>query len=170
MDSPGSHKIRWAFTPIATAPTIARRRLAKQLQAWGISAPDADPVLLVANELVANAVEHARTALELEVGFDGTAVVVEVHDESPLAPRLQPHDLRAERGRGLQMVAALAKSWSYVQHASGKTIRAVVIPGLWLAALLTRLASLTGVALQAGYRRRRLSRPGGMRRGVAAFA
>ena len=168
MDSSGIDKVRWAFTPIVTAPTAARRRLAEQLQAWGITTPDADPVLLVANELVANAVEHARTALELEVGFDGTAVVVEVHDESPLAPLLQPHDLRAARGRGLQMVAALAKSWSCVQHATGKTIRAVVIPGLWVAAMLTRLTSLMGVTLQAGHRRRRSSRPGGMCRGVAA--
>jgi hypothetical protein len=169
MDSPGIHKVRWAFTPIPTAPTTARRRLAKQLQAWGISAPDADPVLLVANELVANAVEHARTALELEVGFDGTAVVVEVHDESPLAPLLQPHNLRAARGRGLQMVAALAKSWSCVQHASGKTIRAVVIPGLWLAAVLTRLATLSGVAMRAGHGQRR-ARWGGMRQSIAVFA
>jgi anti-sigma regulatory factor (Ser/Thr protein kinase) len=170
MDSPGIHKVRWAFTPIPTAPTTARRRLAEQLQAWGISAPDADPVLLVANELVANAVEHARTALALEVGFDGTAVVVEVHDESPLEPLLQPHNLRAARGRGLQMVAALAKSWSYVQHAGGKTIRAVVIPGLWVAAFLARLATLSGIALRAGYGRRP-ARYGGMLRGIAtAFA
>jgi anti-sigma regulatory factor (Ser/Thr protein kinase) len=170
MDSSGIHKVRWAFSPIPTAATTARRRLAKQLQAWGISAPDADPVLLVANELVVNAVEHARTALELEVGFDGTAVVVEVHDESPLPPQLQPHNLRAARGRGLQMVAALAKSWSCVQHASGKTIRAVIIPGLWAATLLSRLAALSAVALQAGDGRR-WSRYGGVRRGIStAFA
>ncbi len=139
MDSAGTHEMRWAFAPVVAAPTHARRRLAQQLQVWGIIPPDSDPVLLVAHELVANAVEHARTALELAVSFDGTAVVVEVHDQSPLEPQLQPHNLTAVRGRGLQMVAALAKSWNYVQHAGGKTVRAVIIPGLWTIALLGRM-------------------------------
>jgi len=54
--------------------------------------------LLIAHELVANAVDHARTRFELAVSFDGTAVVVDVHDESPLQPRLQPLNLAAARG------------------------------------------------------------------------
>lgn len=53
---------------------------------------------------------NARTALELVVSFDGTAVVVEVHDQSVHEPRLHPFNLHAARGRGLQMVDALAKS------------------------------------------------------------
>ncbi len=98
---------------------------------WGVSALQSDPILLVAHELVANAVDHARTALELVMTFDGTAVVVEVHDQSMVEPRLQPVDPTAPRGRGLQMVDGLAKSWHWVRHASGKTVRAVIIPGLW---------------------------------------
>jgi anti-sigma regulatory factor (Ser/Thr protein kinase) len=86
-------------------------------------------VLLIAYELSTNAVEHADTPFELAVSFDGNEVVVEVHDQSPLQPRPQPLDLRAARGRGLQMVAAMAKSWNCVQHEGGKTIRAVIIPG-----------------------------------------
>lgn len=130
MDPPGIERVRWTYPPIPTAATQARRRLAEQLNTWQIGTSDAEPVLLIAYELTANAVEHARTPFELVVSFDGTAVVIEVHDGSTLQPRLQPLDLRATRGRGLQMVAAMAKSWNCVQHPDGKAVRAVIIPGL----------------------------------------
>jgi hypothetical protein len=61
----------------------------------------------VAHELVANAVDHACTTLELPVSFDGVEIIVEVHDQSLLEPRLQPLNPAAARGRGLQMVDAL---------------------------------------------------------------
>lgn len=131
MDLPGTRKVRWAFMPILAAPTRARRRLADQLGLWGVTGPESDSVLLVANELVANAVDHARTAFDLAVSFDGTAVVVEVHDGSMLEPRLQPVNPTAARGRGLQMVDALARSWRCIRHASGKTVQAVIVVGLW---------------------------------------
>jgi hypothetical protein len=129
MDLQGIREVRWAFTPILTTPSRARRRLADQLRNWGIGGSASEAVLLVANELVANAVDHARTALELMVSFDGTAVVVEVHDHSVHEPHLQPFDLHAVRGRGLQMVDALAKSWHWIRHAGGKTVQAVIITG-----------------------------------------
>jgi hypothetical protein len=66
----------------------------------------------------------------LAVSFDGRAVVVAVQDGSMLEPHLRPFDLAAARGRGLQMVDALAKSWHWVQHAGGKTVQAVIITRL----------------------------------------
>jgi anti-sigma regulatory factor (Ser/Thr protein kinase) len=132
MDSPAIRTMGWAFTPILTTPTRARRRLADQLHLWGITADVSDAVLLVANELVANAVDHARTELELTVTLDSTVIVVEVHDQSTLQPCLQPLDPAAARGRGLQMVNALAKSWSCIRHAGGKTVQAVIVLGLLL--------------------------------------
>jgi anti-sigma regulatory factor (Ser/Thr protein kinase) len=130
MDLTGIRKVRWAFTPILATPTRARRRLAEQLRLWGVTGLESESVLLVATELVANAVDHARSALELAVSFDGTAIVVEVHDESMLEPRLQPINPTAARGRGLQMVDALAKSWRCIRHAGGKTVQAVIVLGL----------------------------------------
>jgi len=129
MHSPGIHKVGWAFPPILATPTRARRRLADQLHLWGITALDSESVLLVANELVSNAVDHARTDLELAVSFNGTAIVVEVHDQSMLEPCLQPLNPMAARGRGLQMVNALAKSWRCIRHAGGKTVQAVIVLG-----------------------------------------
>ena len=73
------------------------QRVTPRMGHWRARCPR---VLLVADELVANAVEHARTVLALQASFDGTAVIVEVRDESNLPPRLQPHDASAVRGRG----------------------------------------------------------------------
>lgn len=74
------------------------------LAGWGVDSDHTDDTLLVVNELLANAVEHARTPLILTVSCTGTALRVEVRDESVAEPRLQPVDLRAARGRGLQFV------------------------------------------------------------------
>jgi anti-sigma regulatory factor (Ser/Thr protein kinase) len=141
MDSPAIRTMGWAFTPILTTPTRARRRLAEQLHLWGITADESDDVLLVANELVANAVDHARTDLDLAVSFDGTAIVVEVHDQSMLEPCLQPLNPTAARGRGLQMVNALTKSWSCIRHAGGKTVQAVIVIGLLLRCAMISLGA-----------------------------
>jgi hypothetical protein len=118
---------------------------------WGISGPESDPILLVAHELVANAVDHARTALELVVSFDGTEITLDVHDQSVLEPRLQPLNPTAARGRGLQMVDALAKSWHWVLHASGKTVRAVIIPELWAITPLLFRGQPTGRPIRPRY-------------------
>lgn len=129
MNTTGTQWVRWAFPPQIAAATSARRRLAGQLDRWRIGPSHAESILLIAYELVANAVEHARTPCELAVGFDGSAVVVEVHDESTQPPRLQPDDPHAARGRGLQLIAALARTWSSVPSGAGKTVRAVIVPG-----------------------------------------
>jgi phosphoserine phosphatase RsbU/P len=77
---------------------------------------------------LANAVEHARTPLILTVSCTGTTLRVEVRDESVAEPRLQPVDLRAARGRGLQFVDALTRRWSWTADASGKTVWAEIAP------------------------------------------
>jgi anti-sigma regulatory factor (Ser/Thr protein kinase) len=120
--------VRWSFDPEPTVPGNARQRLAPVLAAWGLNSDHTDDALLVINELLANAVEHARTPLILRVSFTGTALRVEVRDESVAEPRLQPVDLQAARGRGLQFVEALARRWSWTADGSGKTVWAEITP------------------------------------------
>ena len=120
--------VRWSFAPEPTVPGNARQRLAPVLAGWGLASDHRDDALLVINELLANAVEHARTPLVLMVSFTGTALLVEVRDESVAEPRLQPIDLQAARGRGLQFVDALARRWSWTADASGKTVWAEITP------------------------------------------
>lgn len=125
-DHVGSAQLRWAFAPEPTVPRDARRRLAVVLADWGLDADHTDDALLVINELLTNAVEHARTRLVLAVSFTGTALVVEVRDESVAEPQLQPVDLEAVRGRGLQFVDVLADRWSWTVDGAGKTVWAEI--------------------------------------------
>ena len=120
--------MRWSFAPEPTVPGNARQRLAPVLAGWGLTSDHRDDALLVINELLANAVEHARTPLILMVSFTGTALLVEVRDESLAEPRLQPMDPQAARGRGLQFVDALARRWSWTADGSGKTVWAEITP------------------------------------------
>ena len=120
--------MRWSFAPEPTVPGNARQRLTHVLAGWGVDSDHTDDALLVVNELLANAVEHARTPLILTVSCTGTALRVEVRDESVAEPRLQPVDLQAARGRGLQFVDALTRRWSWTADASGKTVWAEMAP------------------------------------------
>ena len=121
---PVALEYRWTFAPDLTASGRARRRLDPIMDEWGLSGQESHNVLLVMNELVTNAVEHARTPLVLLVSFTGSTVLIEVSDGSLDEPRLQPHDPGAPRGRGLQFVDALAHSWGWTVNGNGKTVRA----------------------------------------------
>ncbi|MQY15523.1 hypothetical protein SRB5_57050 [Streptomyces sp. RB5] len=112
---------RFPLTPLGAR--TARRALAE-------TAPP-DDVLLVAGELLANAVQHARRAgrlglLTVTASDDRTTYTVEVTDPRPDThpPTAAVPDLTAESGRGLLLVDALAVSREIVPHPPvGKTVR-----------------------------------------------
>jgi two-component sensor histidine kinase len=81
---------------------------------------------MIVNELVANAIDHARTTCDITVRRTRSLVRVLVADESPLPPRMPPRDVTAARGRGLQMVRALANQWGWTARQRGKTVWAAV--------------------------------------------
>lgn len=131
MAATARREARWAFPPSVMAPTQARRLIAREFTFWGLGADEVEAAVLVTNELVTNAVEHARTELELTVQLDGALIAIRVWDGSPTEPRHHPQDLSDLRGRGLQIVAALAFRWGWTPHAEGKTVWADVLPGAW---------------------------------------
>ena len=90
------------------ARTFARR-------AAGSSAADIDTVVLLVSEVVTNAVLHARSDIRLEVQASADTVRVEVHDGSPVEPRVHHYRLTSGTGRGLRMVEQLARRWG-VEH------------------------------------------------------
>jgi hypothetical protein len=73
-------------------------------------------------EPVANAVEHARTSLTLSANLDAETLRIAVSDQCPHLPQVQMHDVKAARGRSLQMVAALAAGWGITITGWGKTV------------------------------------------------
>jgi sigma-B regulation protein RsbU (phosphoserine phosphatase) len=84
----------------------------------------ADEALLLATELVTNAVVHAGTDLELIVEADAAMLRVEVIDHSPgRLPVVSggPSELR-EGGRGIFLLDSLATEWGTRHFAAGKAV------------------------------------------------
>jgi hypothetical protein len=79
--------------------------------------------VLIVSELASNAVEHARTTSVVIVRRLTSLVRV---DGSSFPPSLQPYDVTAPRGRGLQMVDELAAGWGWERHPEGKTVWAAM--------------------------------------------
>jgi anti-sigma regulatory factor (Ser/Thr protein kinase) len=85
--------------------------------------PDGETVLLVASELVANALQHAGgvTALRLSAAYDAVTVVVDD------ASRQAPHPAEtAAGGLGRQFVQDVCTDVQVAVHRNGKSICAVV--------------------------------------------
>ncbi|BBG03251.1 MULTISPECIES: ATP-binding protein [Pseudonocardia] len=80
-----------------------------------------DDAVLVLHELVANGIDHARTPLVLTARVREGAVRVTVRDGSPVPGHERPLDPSARRGRGLQIVGSVARSWGVRRHPRGKT-------------------------------------------------
>lgn len=108
--------------PEAASAGQLRRRVRTLLTGWGVHADTVDDALLVIEELVANVLDHARTPFQLVVRLIGNVVHIAVNDRSTRAPRLQPFDPTAVRGRGLQLVSTLAVRWGCERQAGGKTV------------------------------------------------
>jgi len=93
------------------APRQARDRLASGLAAHGVAGDVADVAVLLASELVTNAVLHGRGEPIVEVRGGDHTLWVGVHDPDSRLPQVQQIDSGALGGRGLHLVSALADAW-----------------------------------------------------------
>jgi two-component sensor histidine kinase len=114
----------------ARGARVARHRLGTELA--GTVAPDmlADVIAVVA-ELVGNSIRHAdplpgdviRVAWRLRSGPDGQRVQIRVTDGgSQTAPRARQVGPEAMDGRGLAIVAALARRWGVERDGLGQSV------------------------------------------------
>jgi hypothetical protein len=88
----------------------ARIFVREVLTEWGFSAL-VDAGVLLAGELAANAVLHARTPYAVVVERTQEGVQVDVLDHSPAVVEVIPPDAGAAAGRGLHLVDAFASEW-----------------------------------------------------------
>ena len=110
------------LAPTLTAPAAARRFVREVLQDWQLDLSDQDVMdraQLLADELVTNAVVHARTAIRLRLELRGERLHIGVHDAGPGLLHLVPTDPDYEGGRGLQLVKEIAKAWGVHRHPAG---------------------------------------------------
>jgi anti-anti-sigma factor len=102
------------LAPIPTAAAVARAFVREVCRAWQLARPDetvVDRAVLVANELVTNAVVHAGSDLWLRLELRADRLFVSVRDASPRPLRSVTPDLEAEGGRGLWLVEQLTRAW-----------------------------------------------------------
>lgn len=127
---PGVRRRELRLPDDPSAPRRARALLQAAAQEWDVDEELYHDAAMVVTELVANAVDHARTPSTMTVRLDEDGgLSVAVRDGSPgSSPGPAPVDPTAPRGRGMQMVAALAASWGVTQHVDGKTVWAVLRP------------------------------------------
>jgi anti-sigma regulatory factor (Ser/Thr protein kinase) len=122
---PPQHEIALPADP--TAPRRARALLRAAVSEWDVDDDTYEDAAMVLTELVANAVDHAATANTVTIRLDDRGLHLAVRDARPgPAPRPGPVDPTAARGRGLQMVDALAVAWGVTTQADGKTVWAVI--------------------------------------------
>ena len=91
-----------------------------------------DDVVLVATELATNAILHTTSGwpggsfvLELAEFVDGWHVRVGDQGE-PSSPKRDTQDEETEAGRGLPVVAALARAWGVIGDRAGRTVWAEI--------------------------------------------
>jgi anti-sigma regulatory factor (Ser/Thr protein kinase) len=112
-----------ALEPSVQTGSIARRELRQLLDTARVDQDTSDTAVLLATELVTNAVEHGRGSAYLDAAVQDRAIRLEVSDSSTVVP--EPHtgvSEMDERGRGLLLIEALSSRWGVLPRADGKTV------------------------------------------------
>lgn len=107
------------------AGTEARELVRRAVVDWGFEAI-ADTAFIVATELVVNAITHAGESCLLELSRVSGAMRVEVTDAGGGTPEPQAHDIFAEGGRGVVLVASMSTSWGVEAVPGGKRVWAEI--------------------------------------------
>ncbi|MGH8962052.1 MAG: ATP-binding protein [Jatrophihabitantaceae bacterium] len=110
-----------------SSAALVRRRLSEDLSRHGVDPDSIDEVVLVASELVGNAVRHTSAGqLDVTWDLDADGVTVRVADASSTLPTLRTPQSDEPSGRGLTIVAKVSDDWGAYPLASGKRVWAHV--------------------------------------------
>ncbi|MFE9763263.1 SpoIIE family protein phosphatase [Streptomyces sp. NPDC005808] len=110
----------WPLPEDPIAAGLARRHISQQLEAWHLTELEMTTEL-IASELVGNVIRHATGPISLRM-LRSRTLICEVSDSSLTTPHLRHASLSDEGGRGLQLVAAMARRWGTRQTPTGKCI------------------------------------------------
>jgi anti-sigma regulatory factor (Ser/Thr protein kinase) len=122
MDTP-TRRIEFPMHAYAENVYLVRRLVDQGAAQWGLPKRIQHDARLVLTELASNATRlYPRQMLKTWIAYPETQVLeLCVWDPDPFnVPVLKEPDYEAEKGRGLQLVAALSREWSwYPSETSG---------------------------------------------------
>ena len=110
-----------------TSAAVARRQVERFAEEQNLDGTT-EALMIIASELVSNAVLHGAEPVELTLCLELDEVTVEVSDGDPAVNNVRSPDTneRATGGRGLAVVAALSRRWGTRPSRNGKTVWAIV--------------------------------------------
>lgn len=109
-----------SFEPASASVRAARRFATAAPEAEGV---DLATLELAVSELASNAVLHARTPFVVLVERLADGIRVSVSDDDPTIPRARRAGADDITGRGLAIVASLARHLEVLTTPTGKTVR-----------------------------------------------
>ncbi|MFI6356325.1 SpoIIE family protein phosphatase [Streptomyces sp. NPDC050743] len=122
--------VTWELEADPVAVSRARSSVSEQLTAWGLEDLDFTAELVV-SELVTNAIRYGQPPIRLRLINDST-LLCEVSDDSSTTPHLRRARVFDEGGRGLLLVAQVARRWGTRHARRGKTVWAELDDGAGL--------------------------------------
>jgi anti-sigma regulatory factor (Ser/Thr protein kinase) len=126
MSSPVAWSVQTQWPPDPRHVGDARRFVADRLDAADLGHLT-DTVSLIISELTTNAVRHARSPFRVTVTCNERELVIEVHDDSPVAVSVREGGAFDVNGRGLHLVSALSRTWGVTPHVhGGKSVWATI--------------------------------------------
>jgi anti-sigma regulatory factor (Ser/Thr protein kinase) len=114
----GLRTVSWDLPHDLAAVSKARHMASEILTAWGLG-DLADDVVMVIGELLGNSISHGAPPIRLSLWATTGELSVRVTDHGPGTPRQLDLGLRADHGRGLPIVAALAGDFGVTPLADG---------------------------------------------------
>ena len=131
-----------------TSASLVRRHISDDLARNGIELESIEEVVLVASELVGNAIRHTPSTgnepLDVTWDVDDACVTVRVTDSSSDLPQLQAAGPEATSGRGLTIIAAVSDAWGVHPVGGGKRV--------WASVPVRRAAAMSDVPSSPGAR------------------
>ncbi|MET8956562.1 ATP-binding protein [Streptomyces sp. NPDC004129] len=106
--------------PAPAEVSRVRRTVRMALFSWGCPSSAIDDSVLLASELVGNAVRYGPdTWITVNLLHVGDRLLLEVTDGSSVRPAVQQTDPADEQGRGMYLVQAIASAWGSRREALG---------------------------------------------------
>ena len=109
--------------PAQRSVPAARHAVLEVLGAWAVEHYREDAAL-VSTELLTNVIDHAgsEASMLLELTLSDGCLTISVADSSAVHPVMRELCGDSPRGRGIQLVAAVADRWGCEDHHGGKRV------------------------------------------------